>query len=77
MPVFKGVKYRLVPEIYNSCYGCVFTKVINDNATCPQDKEIINCGVDNTICIEDTPEAAKEYMLLKTKIRLGLEVDYD
>ena len=34
------------------------------------DSKVLNCGEDNVIAIEDTPEAQFDYMLTRTKYAL-------
>jgi len=68
---YEGETYTGVSELDDGeCKGCVFDRGVH----CPQ-KSTFNCI--GRIVIRDTPEAAEEYMLLKTKLRLGLEVDDD
>lgn len=69
-----GIKQ--VPELGDtSCTGCLFAQASGTNNTppirCTADFGT-ECGDGNTIYINATPEAAEQYMLLRTKIRLGI-----
>ena len=77
MPVFDGVKYRLVPEINNGCYGCRFNTASFGDNKCPQDALDIVCTKYNTICIENNSKGNAEYIAARAKMRLGVEVDND
>jgi len=76
---WKNVRFVSVPDLAEmkgatACTGCIFAKP--DYAECPPiDGD--DCNGERSICIRPSKKAAKEYMLLKTRIRLGLEVDND
>ena len=76
---WKNVRFVSVPDLgypegAAACTGCIFAKP--DYAECPP-TDVDDCDGERSICIRPSKKAAKEYMLLKTKIRLGLGADYD